>query len=141
MSLSQEERDAIVIYRLEKSFSALEHAKGNAGMGYWEVTANRLYYSAYYAVSALLLYHGHSAQTHAGIIQMFGKNFVKTGIVPIEFGHLYSQLFSMRLTGDYDDFSGLSQEEIEPLIEKTEQFIATVKSLINGERGQTESIC
>lgn len=133
MSLSQEERETIVAYRLEKSFSALEHAKGNAGLGYWEVTANRLYYSAYYAVSALLLQHEHSAQTHTGIIQMFGKNFVKTGIVPVEFGHLYSQLFSMRLTGDYDDFRGLVREDVEPLIEKTERFIDALKSLIEGK--------
>lgn len=131
MSLTPEERAAVVAYRIEKSFSALEHAKGNAGMGYWEVTANRLYYSAYYAVSALLIRNGFSAQTHSGIIQMFGKNFVKTGIVPLEYGHFYSQLFSMRMTGDYDDFNCLTQEEVEPLIEKTASFISFVKGLID----------
>lgn len=131
MSLTQEERDVIVVYRIEKSFSALEHAKANAGLGYWEVTANRLYYAAYYSVSALLLRFGHAAQTHTGIIQMFGKHFVRTGVVPVESGHLYSQLFSMRLTGDYDDFRILTQEDVEPLIEKTEHFIQLVKNLID----------
>lgn len=130
MTLTPEERAAVVAYRIEKSFSALEHARANAGLGYWEVTANRLYYSAYYAVSSLLLQAEQPAQTHSGVIQMFGKNFVRTGIVPVEYGHFYSQLFSMRMTGDYDDFNCLTQEEVEPLIEKTANFISFVKDLI-----------
>lgn len=57
----------------------------------------------------------------------------REAIVPVEFGHLYSQLFSMRLTGDYDDFRGLVREDVEPLIEKTERFIDALKSLIEGK--------
>lgn len=45
MSLSPEERNTIVSYRIEKAHTAIVHAEGNARLGYWEVTANRLYYA------------------------------------------------------------------------------------------------
>ena len=52
MSLNQEERTAIVTYRLEKAERALVQAKANLPLQTWEVIANRIYYAAYYAVSA-----------------------------------------------------------------------------------------
>ena len=55
MSLKEENRKDIVLYRIERAFTALEQAKGNLKLNYLEVTANRLYYAAYYAVSSLLI--------------------------------------------------------------------------------------
>ncbi len=52
MKLSDEERDAVITYRLEKAYAALKEAEGNLQMGFWTVVANRLYYACFYAVSA-----------------------------------------------------------------------------------------
>ena len=79
MSLTNEERETIVLFRLEKAERAYEQAKANKQMKYWETIANRLYYAAYNAVSALLIANGISAQTHQGVQIMFFKNFIKTG--------------------------------------------------------------
>ncbi|MBQ7531191.1 MAG: HEPN domain-containing protein [Paludibacteraceae bacterium] len=65
MSLSYDERNAIVQLRLERAYQTLEEAKGNMTMKYWHVVANRLYYAAYYAVSALLIANGDTAQTQS----------------------------------------------------------------------------
>ena len=72
MSLSNEERKAIVEFRIEKALRAYEQAKGVLPLGYWETIANRLYYAAYNAVSALLIANGDNAQTHAGVTHLFG---------------------------------------------------------------------
>ena len=56
MSLTEENRRDIVSYRIERANVALDQAKLNLQMNCLEVTANRLYYAAYYAVSALLTY-------------------------------------------------------------------------------------
>lgn len=129
MSLSPEERKQIVAYRLEKAQTAFVHARGNATMGYWEVTANRLYYAAYYAVSALLIQNGHTAQTHNGVIQLFGLHFIKPGIVERRIGKLYNQLFTLRLTGDYNDSYTLEEEDVIPLIEPTDELIKVITAL------------
>lgn len=130
MKLSNEERDAVVAYRLQKSEATLKESEGNFQMGYWTVVANRLYYASYYAVSALLIQKGLSAQTHGGVIRLFGLHFVATGLAPKETGRLYSKLFELRQTGDYDDLYLLSREDVESLLEPTREFITLLKSLI-----------
>lgn len=126
MSLTCEERKAIVELRLGKARTAYIQAKANLDMGFVEVAANRFYYAAYYAVSALLIAHGHTAQTHSGIIAIFGREFVKTGMVDRSDGRLYSQLFAYRLKGDYDDNYDLDMDEIEPLATPVGQFISKI---------------
>ena len=130
MSLSEEERYALVCYRIEKARTTLEQVKNIVSTGYWDMIANRLYYAAYYAVSALLLQSGYSVQTHHGIIQMLGLHFIKTGIIDKEFGSLYGQLFSLRQTGDYGDTFGLTEKQVLPLLPQTEKFIKDIASLI-----------
>ena len=41
MSLSAEERAAVVEFRIEKALRAYEQAKGVIGLKYWETIANR----------------------------------------------------------------------------------------------------
>jgi len=129
MSLNFEERKAIVQFRMEKSLRTLEEAKGNVSLRFWPAAANRLYYAAYYAVSALLIANGDVAQTHVGVKGVFGMKFIKSGVVSRTVGELYSELFSRRMTGDYDDTYDLQEEDVLPLVEPTEKLIQEVNAL------------
>ena len=122
-SLDKEEISAIVTYRVEKSRKTLEQAKSNIALGYWELIANRVYYAAYYAISALLIANGHTAKTHESIIRIFGLYFVKTGKFSAEQGKLYNKLYTLRLTGDYNDHYDLDEQDVLPLIEPAERLI------------------
>lgn len=126
MSLNQEERHDVVIYRLEKAARTLEQVRYSLPSHYWELIANRMYYAAYYAVSALLIANGHYAKTHETIVRAFGLHFVKEGIFPSEYGRLYNKLFSLRLTGDYNDHYDLNEDDVLPFIDATERLIADV---------------
>lgn len=130
MSLSNEERDALVYYKIQKSKDTLNEAVGIAQLCYWNAVANRLYYASYYITTALLVYHGHSAQTHSGVIRLFGLNFVNKCIVSKEMSKFYSKLFELRQTGDYDDLYNLTEEDVKPLIELTQKYIDEIESLI-----------
>ena len=130
MTLSKEERDTIVIYRLQRANETLEEAKGNMEMGYWHVTANRLYYACFYAVSALLVKNGHTARTHNGVFSLFGQHFVLTEIISKEQNRLYRNLFNLRQGGDYGDYIVIEEEDIIPLIQPAENFIAEIEKLI-----------
>ncbi|MCC8199013.1 MAG: hypothetical protein LIP06_10690 [Tannerellaceae bacterium] len=63
MTLSAEERNAIINNRIEKSRQALYAAKCNIEMQLWTTAANRLYYAAYNMASALLVKNNHTAHT------------------------------------------------------------------------------
>ena len=135
MSLKEENRRDIVAYRIERSFIAFEQAKGNLKMNYLEVTANRLYYAAYYAVSALLIAYEIPTHSHDGSIHQFGLHFVKTGVVSRDMGRLLKVLFGMRQTGDYSDRFGLTEEDVIPKIQPTEDFIKEVTALAKAKLG------
>lgn len=129
-SLNKEERNILVKYRFEKAIESLEQVKGVMGLKYWNIAANRLYYSAYYACSALLLNMGIETSTHKGVIRMISMKFVKEGILPLSDSQLLSRLFSMRQTGDYDDLMDWNEEDISPLIPHVEDFINRIKILL-----------
>lgn len=130
MSLNQEERIAVVAYRLEKAERALMQAKANLPLQTWEVIANRIYYAAYYAVSALLIANGHpTVKGHDTIVRMFGLYFVKTGKFSPEQGKLYNKLYTLRLTGDYNDHYNLDEEDVLPLVSPAEELIVKVSAM------------
>ena len=124
--MTKEELDAVVELRIAKAYRAYEEAKGVVSLKYWETIANRLYYAAYNAVSALLISNGDTAQTHSGVRHIFGLKFIKTGILPPETGRLYHRLFSLRQTGDYDDTYDVAAEDVLPNIEPTGKLLDVV---------------
>lgn len=129
MSISQEERSAIVEMKIEKAYRAYTEAKGVVALGYWETIANRLYYAAYNAATALLVANGDDAQTHSGIIRLFGLRFIKPGLLPPEMARILHQLFALRQTGDYDDAYAVTEADVLPHIEPAGKFIDSVVAL------------
>ena len=130
MSLSEEERKIVVQYRLEKSFKMIDQVKNILPMKYWDTIANRLYYAAYYAVTALLIQNGIQVQTHQGAKRMFGYHFIMQNKIDSKYASLYSRLFSMRQTGDYDDNFDLTEEDVLQYIAPTEELIELISSMV-----------
>jgi uncharacterized protein (UPF0332 family) len=130
MSLTDEERDAIVSFRIQKAKDTLTEAEGISTLGYWNAVANRLYYACFYMTSALLLQNNPTAQTHSGVIHLFGLHFIRTELISKDSGKIYSKLFEIRQTGDYDDLFNLSEEDVKPLIPLANNFINELNGLI-----------
>ena len=130
MSLTTEERQAIIEYRLEKCERTFSDVEKATEFGMYNTAANRLYYAFYYVASALLISKGVSAHTHSGLQSMIHMHFIKTGMLSTEDGILMRRLFSLRQESDYDDFVMLTEDDIKPLLPKTRKFIDKIKSLI-----------
>lgn len=131
--MTEEERLQVVEYRIQKANSTLAEIPVNIKHGFWVTAVNRMYYACYYAVSALLIQRGINAQTHAGVRQLFGKEFVLSGKVSIAQGRFYSKLFSNRQSGDYEDFIQITEEQVLHFHPQVILFIDTIKSLIYNE--------
>jgi uncharacterized protein (UPF0332 family) len=130
MGLSEEEREMVVDYRLKKAEETFAEIPILIENKLWRNAANRLYYACYYAVTALLVKHGHTAHTHGGVKGLFGKYFVTTDIVSKEQNKLYEKLFDLRQKGDYDDWVVIGENDIKPLLKPAEKFIETIEKLI-----------
>lgn len=129
-ALTDSDRREIVKYRTEKAYRTYTEAIGAVNNGYGETAANRLYYAAYYAVSALLISYRYEARTHNGVIQIFGKAFLRNNLIDRKYGKTYNQLFSLRLTGDYEDRHVMDIEtEVLPLTEPAKKLIDIVTKM------------
>lgn len=101
-----------------------------AQLGFWNLAGNRLYYAAFHMASALLLDKGIVAKTHSGVIHLLGAKFVTQGLLEREYGRLFSRLYELRQSGDYDDMYDITEEEVVPYMESTELFVAKMESLM-----------
>ena len=131
MTLKKEDREALVALRMQRAKELLAETRNIMAMGYWRTAANRLYYACYNAVGALLLKNGHAIHTHSGVITLLGLHFVTKGIISIEQGKLYKNLFEKRQTGDYDVWIPIDEDDITPLLDPAEKFIAEIEKIVN----------
>ena len=120
----------LIKYKLQRSEETLDEAKLMLQSSHLFGAANRTYYACFYVVSALLLSHGLSSPKHSGVLSLFNKNFVKTGLISIELGKFYSRLFDTRLETDYADLITLTMEEIQDNLKTADVFISAVIALI-----------
>ena len=130
MTLKADERAAIVAYRLEKALKTIQEVKDVGAIGYWTLSANRLYYAAYYASVALLINNNIDASTHKGVIRMISQEFVRKDILSMEDSQLLGRLFNMRQTGDYEDLFDWEEKDVRPLIPKVEDYMRRISVLI-----------
>lgn len=50
--------------------------------------------------------------------------FLKTGVIDKKYGRIFNQLFSLRLTGDYEDRHVMDMAtEVQPLVNPTKELI------------------
>jgi uncharacterized protein (UPF0332 family) len=120
----------LVKYRLSRAWDTLEDARILADKKRWNSTINRLYYACYYAVTALLLHSDLNATTHNGVKSLFSEVYIKTGLIPKDLGKIYSQLFTWRQKGDYDDLFDFNQEKVLPYFNPAQKLIESADSII-----------
>ncbi len=128
--MTEKDKQEIISYRIKRAKETLQEVQLHVENKLWTTAINRLYYASYYAVSALLLKNNIKTQSHSGTRQMFGLNFVKTGIIPKELGKLYSDLFDLRHSGDYDDFVDYTQEDVITNLEPVKDLISRIENLV-----------
>jgi len=120
----------LINYRIARARDTLEDAQILAENKKWNSAINRLYYAAYYAVIALLLSNDLKPTTHNGAKSNFSEHFVKTGKIDKELGKIFSQLFSWRQKGDYDDLFDFQEENVLPYFEPVKKLISEVEKLV-----------
>ena len=128
--LTSEDRKILVTYRIEKPKAVLVEARDNARLGHWSLVGNRLYYAVYHIAQALLLDKGLSAKTHAGTIHIIGQQFISVGLIGKTYGRLFSRLYELRQSGDYDDMFDATEEQVMPYFGQVEKFICEMEKLV-----------
>ena len=136
-----EAASALVSYRLQEAREALEEAQILQAKQKHRGAMNRVYYSMFYAVLALLASRGLSAVKHSGAISLFHREFVKPGTIPVEVAKFLDIAFDLRNKCDYRDFVIPEGERVDELMEAASKFVAEVeRALVELPAEPTESV-
>jgi uncharacterized protein (UPF0332 family) len=131
MSISNEERATLVALELKKARETYEDISILLNANRLNGAANRMYYAVFHAVCALLINDGHQVNTHKGSHALFSLNYIKTGVLPKEYGLLYNQLQTMREESDYNCAYDVDIDELQQRLESAKSFIDNIEKLIN----------
>lgn len=123
-------KNEIVNYRRQRAKETLEEARIMLDNEKLFAAVNRIYYSIFYEVMALLLTKGLSSSKHTGIRSYFNREFVKPAIIKKEFGRFYNKIFEFRQRGDYEDFVEFSKAEVKQWLDRAEKFIVEIDRII-----------
>lgn len=120
----------LIKYRMVKAWGTYEDAKLLVSEERGSSALNRMYYASFYSVMALLLSIEESPKTHKGTKNLFNERFIKTEIIPKEFGKFYQNLFKNRMEQDYDDYAEVEDIDLQNYLQQTEKFIQAIESAI-----------
>lgn len=128
--------DSLIRGYFEKSREKLRVSRKLLEGGDLEDAVSRSYYSAFHAAQAVLLTEGLAANTHQGLVNLFGMHFVKTGKFENKFGKYLSNLKDGRENGDYEIFSGIDLESAQAAFREAEEFqqaaLKYLRQFVNG---------
>ncbi|MFB6317067.1 HEPN domain-containing protein [Saccharicrinis sp. FJH54] len=128
--MTDEERIQYVKYRISSAWQTYEAANVLAEKGFWNSAVNRLYYSLFYAVNALLVLHEIQTKSHSSTKSQFSLHFVKTGVFDKKYGLLLSELFDWRQKGDYENIFDYDNESVKPLFDPVKEMIDLIEAEI-----------
>lgn len=131
MSMTDDERKTLVRLELEKAKDTFEEIEILTQAKKWNGAANRVYYTVFHAVNALLINDGIEVNRHKGSHAIFSQKYIKTGILPTEFGRLYNNLQTLREKSDYNCFYNVSEDVILEGTKMARQFIDAIEKIIN----------
>ena len=134
MSLVKEKRDTVISLEIAKAFTTQEEVDLLVEKGYWNAAANRLYYSVFHAVSALLIHDGIRIKSHKGAGVMLNQHYIQTNKISPELGKLYRRLELMREESDYNCFYNTSPEELKKELEPARELIDTIAKMVSQQK-------
>lgn len=118
---------ALIDGYLQKAEKKLEVAQKLFVSGEHEDAVSRAYYAAFHAAQAMLLTEKYSAETHKGVVTLFGLLFVKTGKFNKQIGKYPANLKDDRENVDYEVFSYVDEETARTAMNEAQEFLNETK--------------
>ena len=117
-------------YRLEKAREMLSAAKRDIADDDYASANNRLYYCIFHAMRSLLALESEDYKKHSAVIARFSALYLKTDVLPREYGALITNASLIRNRSDYEDFYICSVEDTERLLNGAERFLRDVENYL-----------
>lgn len=125
--------EVLTAHRLQKSEEALKAAEIMLDKQMYSFAMNRVYYSLYYAVQALLAQQGVAFAKHGQVKGYFNREFIKAGKLSKDIGRFYNKAFEYRQKFDYVDFVSPDQLMVAEYVEAAKNVVSQIKLYLRKE--------
>ena len=115
---------------LLKAHQSLSAAKFILDGGYPDYAASRAYYTMFYIAEAFLEGEGLSFSKHSAVISAFGREFARTGRVPVKFHQFLIRSQELRNAGDYGEINAVTANQAADSIAQAEEFLELAQNAI-----------
>ena len=105
--------------------------------GFFKDSINRSYYTAFYAIKAVLALGTVDFKRHKDVVAYFNKEYVATEIFSREIGRRLGTLKQLREKSDYDDFYIASREKAEEQIETAKLILRSVEEYLEEQKNNS----
>lgn len=121
---------ALIGYRLEQADESLEAADVLLQKELIRPSVNRSYYAMFYAVLALLAVEKKETSKHSGVISMFDKEFVKSGVIARGFSRWLHDAFDLRQQSDYAAELSISFQDASASLQHAKDFVKEIRDVL-----------
>ena len=133
-----ERRRDLCQYRIEQARESLKASKIMLDNKMVKDSINRSYYSAFYAMKAVLAIEEKDFKRHKDVVAYFNKMYVATGKFSKDLGRMIAKLQQLREKSDYDDFFVASIAKAEQQIMTAEKVITEVDYFIRNNDSKSK---
>lgn len=133
-----ERRRDLCQYRIEQARESLKASKIMLDNKMVKDSINRSYYSAFYAMKAVLAIEEKDFKRHKDVVAYFNKMYVATGKFLKDLGRMIAKLQQLREKSDYDDFFVASIAKAEQQIMTAEKVITEVDYFIRNNDSKSK---
>jgi len=128
--MSKDQLAALLRYRMQQANETLNEAEILFNQSAYRGTINRAYYAMFYSVLGLLATKKLGTSKHSGVIGLFDREFVKTGLFPRDLSRSLRVAFDRRQTHDYGEVSQIDEPIAQEALNDAKVFISTVESYL-----------
>jgi uncharacterized protein (UPF0332 family) len=96
-------------------------------------SVSRAYYGALHFARALLITSGEEPKTHAGVLRLISRDFVRTQKLAPDLAHILSALEKQRSDADYTSEMVFTDASAREDVERARRFIDAVRGLLESE--------
>jgi uncharacterized protein (UPF0332 family) len=131
--MTERQLKLLIEYRLSEAQETLREAEILLEKSAFRGSVNRSYYAMFYAVLGFLATRGLGMSKHSGVIGLFDREFVKTGIFPKELSRSLHRAFDERQANDYGEMLLPDQSLAIELLQQAQVFVNAIEKQIRLE--------
>jgi uncharacterized protein (UPF0332 family) len=125
---ASEKKRELAMYRLAQAEESLAEAEYLfRGEKSTRSVINRVYYSMFYAILALLIFEPYSSSKHSGVLAYFNQHFIKTGLFSEDLGRAVNKAFDLRQRADYREHTVVAHDQVAPFLDEARRFLNAAK--------------